>query len=86
MKEIEIFLSFQVLEILPTIPLRQRRRLIDFFRYLRLQPDERGDFSEFDDTDREIQSKVIGKHVVRFWYDSPEREVKITAILNADIA
>ena len=55
-----------------------------YIRSLPSDPDQAGDFTDKDDTDRVIQVKVVGRYAVTWWADHPVREIKVTHIQLAD--
>lgn len=46
-----------------------RRRIMDFIKSLRENPDPQGDITDRDETDRVRQIKVIGDYAITYWYD-----------------
>jgi hypothetical protein len=61
-----------------------RRKLLEFIRSLREHPGTLGDYTETDDSLREIQVKIVGKYAVTYWLDAPVRIVMVTAVRLAD--
>jgi hypothetical protein len=72
------------MEVMRSVRADQRRRLSTFIDSLVNDPFQAGDYTESDDTLREIQIKIIGHYAVAFWTDHAATEVKITNIARAD--
>lgn len=57
-----------------------------FIESLAKDPNQVGDYTEKDKSDRQIEIKVIGQYAITYWADHPVREVKVTDIRLADSA
>ena len=79
-----VFLRFEAIEALKSIRGKQRKSVSDFIDFLQDNPNAKGDYTERDDTDREIEMKVLGQYVVTFWADHAVRELKVVDIRRAD--
>lgn len=57
---------------------------MDFVRRLADDPDQSGDFTDRDSTQRRRQIKIIGDHAITYWHDAPVNIVMIVDIRHAD--
>jgi hypothetical protein len=64
----------------------QRQQISLFIDSLAVDPNRPGDFSERDDSGRQIEIKVLGQFAINYWADHAVREVKILDICKADQA
>lgn len=58
----------------------RQRKLIGLLYQLAENPSQIGDYSDQDDTGRDIQFIVIGDLLVAFWADHAVRELRIVVI------
>ena len=79
----DVFMHLDLLESIPGRGL-QRRRIMDFVRFLRDHPDTRGDFTGGDPAHRGLQVKIIGGYAVVYWVDEAVRAIMIADIRSAD--
>ena len=84
MKPYQIFVRLEAVEALRSIRANERKRVAAFIDSLAREPLQRGDYREKDDTRREIEIKIIGRHAVTYWADHAVAEVKVTDIRDAD--
>ena len=84
MKPYEVFLRVEVMEVLRGIRPKQRANIGSFIDSLALHPFQRGDYSEEDKSQRQIEIKVIGQYAMTYWADHAVKEVKIVDIRRAD--
>jgi hypothetical protein len=82
--EYEVYLRREVFEFLGKRRQLERDQLFALFRALGRDPHRRGDFTERDQTGRDIQVLVYRKYAVLYWADHPVKEVKITEVRLAD--
>jgi len=54
--------------------------LVDLIHRLAEHPSQLGDYSEQDDTGRDVQFLMIGDYVIGFWPDNPVKEFRIVDI------
>lgn len=83
MEPYRVFLHVDLLETVPRTG-RQRELIMDFVRLLAVAPLTTGDFSQGDDSQRELQVKIVGNHAVSYWVDEPVRSVMIVGVRLAD--
>jgi len=62
----------------------QRQQISSFIDSLAGDPNRPGDYSEKDDSQRQMEIKVIGQSAITYWTDHAVREVKILDIRKAD--
>lgn len=84
MEPYRVFLHVDLLETVPRTG-RQRELIMDFVRLLAVAPLTTGDFSQGDDSQRELQVKIVGNHAVSYWVDEPVRSVMIVGVRLADL-
>jgi hypothetical protein len=74
------------LDLMETLPRRsaQKRKVIDFLRWLEQNPLSPGDFSDRDASLRVREIKVIGDYAITYWADHPAKAVMIVDIQKAD--
>lgn len=84
MTHYQVFLSFEAMEVFREIKAKERRPIALFVQSLVSDPFQKGDFSEFDDTARKIEIKIIGRYAMTFWADTAVKEVKVTDLRRAD--
>ena len=76
----EPVLSAKVSAFLVGLSKPKQRRLIHLLFQLADNPNQIGDYSEPDDTGREIQFLLIRDLLIAFWPDHPVRELRIVEI------
>ena len=84
MEPYKIFLRLEAAEALRAIRGSQRQRVAAFIDSLTDDPFQKGDYTERDESDREIEIKVIGQYAITFWPDHPVKELKVVDIRRAD--
>ncbi len=84
MRDYEVFLRVEAIEVLKQTRGQQRKLLSNFIDSLPSNPNQSGDYAEADETDRRIEMKVLEQVVVSFWADHAVREVKVIDIRRAD--
>lgn len=62
----------------------QRQQISSFIDSLAGDPNRPGDYSEKDDSQRQMEIKVIGQSAITYWTDHAVREVEILDIRKAD--
>jgi mRNA-degrading endonuclease RelE of RelBE toxin-antitoxin system len=85
-KPYQIFVRLEAMESLRSIRGDRLRRLSAYIESLAEDFFQRGDYTERDDTQREIQIKIVGQYALTYWADHAVAEVKITHIGRADSA
>lgn len=83
MPEYEVYMHIGLLDTVPKTGV-QRRRILDFIRWLREHPDTPGDFTDKDASQRVREIKIIGDFAITFWLDAPVRIVMIVDVSPAD--
>ncbi|HEV7401792.1 MAG TPA: hypothetical protein VGO11_02655 [Chthoniobacteraceae bacterium] len=63
---------------------QQRRKILEFIRYLRDHPGTPGDYTEVGASLRELQVKIIGDYTIDYWLDAPVRIVMVVTVRPAD--
>jgi hypothetical protein len=63
---------------------QDRQKILSFLDSLCSNPFQKGDYEEWDEVDRPVQIKIIGKYALTFWADHAASEVKVTRIEKAD--
>jgi hypothetical protein len=86
MDDYRLYLRFEAAETLRILRGAQRTAIIAFVDSLKSDPNSRGDYSETDETGRNIEIKVIGSFAITYWPDHPVKEVKVVDISRADRA
>jgi len=78
--EWKLVLDEEVLSLLLACRAPERRQLLQALDVLRLNPFQRGDYTEKDNTSRELQVKVFGRFLISYWPDSFVSELRIVDI------
>jgi hypothetical protein len=86
MSPYRIFVRMEAAEVLRSIRGIQRASLVAFIGSLTTEPDTRGDYSERDETGRDLEIKVVGSFAVTYWTDHAATEVKVVDVRRADRA
>lgn len=76
----EPVLSAKATSFLVSLSNRRQKMLIQLLRQLACQPGQLGDYSERDDTGRDVQFILAGDLVIAFWADHPAREFRIVDV------
>ncbi len=84
MSPYNIFLRLEAAEAIRAIRGAQRTRISAFIDLLANDPFQVGDYTERDESDRQIEIKVIGQYAITFWSDHAVKEVKVVDIRRAD--
>ena len=82
----KIFVLYEVTESLKHIPIRYRRKILNFIETLKQNPFEEGEFVEVDLKGNTYQAKIIGKYALYYFVDGAVKEIKIVDLLDADKA
>ncbi len=80
----QLFLRFESAEILRKLRLSQRIEIFSFIDSLKTRPDSQGDYSETDETGREVEIKIVGGYAITYWPDHAVKEVKVADVRRAD--
>lgn len=86
MENYGIFLRMEAVDSFKAVRGLQRQQISLFIDSLADEPNRPGDFSERDDSGRQIEIKVLGQFAITYWTDHAVREVKILDIRKADKA
>lgn len=78
-----VYLHLDLLETLPRGS-AQKRKILNFLRWLEQNPFARGDYTDRDTSLRVREIKVIGDYAVTYWADHPAKAVMIVDIQKAD--
>ena len=84
MNACRIFVRFEAGDAMRKIRGVESASIIAFVDSLRDNPGCIGDYGEIDESDREVQIKVIGRFEITYWADHPVGEVKVVDIRRAD--
>ena len=84
MKPYKVFLRLEAMEALRGIRAAQKSKISRFIDSLADDPSQTGDYGEQDDTQRQIEIKVIGQFAITYWADHAVNEVKVTDVRRAD--
>ncbi len=84
MNPYKVFLRLEAMESLKGVRGTQKARISRFIDSLASDPSQTGDYAEQDDTQRQIEIKVIGQFAITYWADHAVSEVKVTDIRRAD--
>lgn len=63
-----------------SLPKARQRKLIGLLYQLSENPSQIGDYSEPDETGREMQFILVRDQLIAFWADHPVRELRIVMI------
>ena len=86
MKPYRIFVRMEAAEILRAIRGNQRTSVVAFIDSLSGAPNNPGDYSEHDETGRQLEIKVIGSFAISYWADHAVSEIKVVDVRRADHA
>ncbi len=86
MNPYRIFVRIEAAEALRTIRGIQRASLIAFIDSLSITPGKRGDYTERDETGRDLEIKVVASFAISYWPDHAAKEVKVVDVRRADQA
>lgn len=86
MKPYRIFVRMEAAEILRAIRGGQRSSAAAFIDSLSGDPNKTGDYSERDETGRNLEIKVIGSFAITYWADHAAAEVKVVDVRRVDRA
>lgn len=84
MSPYNIFLRLEATEAIRAVRGAQRTRISAFIDLLANDPFQVGDYTERDESNRQIEIKVIGQYAITFWSDHAVKEVKVVDIQRAD--
>jgi mRNA-degrading endonuclease RelE of RelBE toxin-antitoxin system len=84
MSPYNIFLRLEAAEAIRVIRGAQRTRISAFIDLLANDPFQVGEYTERDESDRQIEIKVIGQYAIIFWSDHAVKKVKIVDIRRTD--
>jgi len=83
MDNYRVYLHLDLIEALPRRS-AQKRKILNFMRWLEQNPFVPGDFTDRDASLRAREIKVIGDYAVTYWADHPAKAVMIVDIQRAD--
>ncbi len=84
MSPYKIFLRLEAAEAIRVVRGVQQTQISAFIDSLGNAPSQVGDCTERDESDRQIEIKVIGQYAITFWADHAVKEIKIADIRRAD--
>ena len=84
MSPYKIFLRLEAAEAIRVVRGVQQTQISAFIDSLGNDPSQVGDYTERDESDRQVESKVIGQYAITFWVDHAVKEIKIADIRRAD--
>ena len=82
--EYELYLRNEVFAFLRQCRRTDREALLTFLRAIADDPHRRGDFTERDRSDRDLEVLVFRGYAVVYWADHPVKELKVVDIRYAD--
>ncbi len=83
MPSYEVYMHIGLLDEVPKSG-KERRRIMEFIRSLRENPNTSGDFTDKDGSLRVREVKIIGDYAVTYWVDGPVKRVMIVDVRRAD--
>ena len=79
MIEYDAFLSFEATTYLRSLKRKEQDRIATFISYLKISPFEEGD-SCTENNDRTLFIKGVNKHMVIYYADHANKEIRVTSI------
>lgn len=86
MSRYRVYVRMEAAEVLRSTRGIQRVVLVAFIDSLATETNRMGDYSERDETDRDLQIKVVGSFAITYWFDHAVTEVKVVDVRRADRA
>ena len=83
--EYRLLIDMEVIEILHTLRLATRQRLLKHFRSIQEYPSSHSDYRETDSTGRTLDVSVNSGFAIFYWEDFADRHVKIMSLKSADV-
>jgi len=80
----QLLVAWRVVELLETLPIRQRERLRACLRRIERDPSGMSDYQESDATGRPIGIHVCASHAFKYWIDHTDRQIKVLDLYPAD--
>ena len=84
MSPYKIFLRLEAAEAIRVVRGVQQTQISAFIDSLGNDSSQVGDYTERDESDRQIEIKVIGQYAITFWADHAVKEIKVADIRKAD--
>lgn len=82
--EYRLLIDLEAIELLDSLPKKDRNRLIDQFEKIRSFPSNYSDYYESDTVGRRIEICILSRWAIHFWIDPADRHVKVLALRSAD--
>lgn len=82
--EYEVYLRREVFEFLRRCRSDERDQLLTQLEALGRDPYRRGDFTERDQSGRDIEVLIIRRYAILYWPDHAVKELKVTEVRYAD--
>ena len=84
MKPFALLVAYDVFEFIERLPRKEQLAIRRRFLQIRDFPGNHSDYSELDDSGRQIESNIYGKFAIKYWIDDPDKQVKILDLHPAD--
>lgn len=84
MLEYKLFVLFEVTASLKKVPIKYRRKIINFIESLKYNPFQEGEFRETDSIGNSYEAKIFGNFALYYFVDDAVKEVKIIDLIDAD--
>ncbi len=82
--EYRLLIDLEAIELLDTLPKKERNRLIDQFEKIRSFPGNYSDYHESDAVGRRVEICILSRWAIHYWIDSADCHVKVLALKSAD--
>jgi mRNA-degrading endonuclease RelE of RelBE toxin-antitoxin system len=79
-----LLIDYEVIEFLDSLPRRERFLLRNGFVAIQSNPRAHSDYTEPDESGRQIDIHICGKFAVKYWEDHADRHIKILEVHPAD--
>ena len=84
MKPFVLLVAYDVLEFLERLPRTEQLIIRKRFLQIRDFPHNNSDYSEPDNSGRQLEINIFGKFAIKYWIDHSDQQVKILDIHPAD--
>ncbi len=79
-----LLIDLEAVDVLQTLPVTRRRRLLDHFRKIERFPSAHSDYADTDAQGRRVDVSVTDGFAIYYWIDEADRQVKILLLIAAD--
>ena len=80
----ELLVAWPVVELLKSLPMRERRRLRECLMWIIRDPSGRSDYQERDAVGRSVEIHVCAWYAFKYWIDHTDRHIKLLDVYPAD--